>query len=117
MELMIVQRILVTNCSVLPAAAVRLHYLRVMYRTQVGPQWNPTLAETDVAIATGVEMSIAIMVSCVPFLRPLIDALQTGWSNSDVRHGLGFTVIYSKSSASASKLRSFEKGSVIRDST
>jgi hypothetical protein len=84
-----------------------------MYHTQFGSQWNPTVAEVDVAIATSVAMNTAIIASCVPFLKPLVDSMQTGWSNSDVRQGLGFTVIYSKGSVNASRLRSFNKGSVI----
>jgi len=58
-------------------------------------------------------MNGAIIASCVPFLKPLVDSMQTGWSNSDVRQGLGFTALYAKGSNNASKLRSFSKGSVI----
>ncbi|KAF2678793.1 hypothetical protein K458DRAFT_435626 [Lentithecium fluviatile CBS 122367] len=104
-----------TRILIIPAVAVRLHYLRVMYQTQHGPHWNPTFAEANVAIATSVAMSAAIIASCIPFLKPLVDSMQVGWSNSDVRQGLGFTVLYSKGS-SASKLRSFSKGSVILNS-
>lgn len=107
--------LLLTLQRIIPAVAVRLHYLRVMYQTQHGPHWNPTFAEANVAIATSVAMSAAIIASCIPFLKPLVDSMQVGWSNSDVRQGLGFAVLYSKGS-SASKLRSFSKGSVILNS-
>jgi hypothetical protein len=88
-----------------------------MYQTQHGPHWNPTFAEANLAIATSVAMSAAIITSCVPFLKPLVDSMQVGRSNSDVRQGLGFTVLYSKGSNNASKLHSFSKGSVILNST
>jgi hypothetical protein len=84
-----------------------------MYRNQIGSEWDPTFSEANVAIATSVAMNAAIIASCVPFLKPLVDSMQTGWSNSDVRQGLGFTVLYTQSSANASRLRSFNKGSVI----
>lgn len=103
--------------SIVPAVAVRLHYLRIMYQTQFGSQWNPTFSEANVAIATSVTMNTAIIASCVPFLKPLVDSMQTGWSNSDVRQGLGFTVLYSQGSANASKLRSFNKGSIFLDNS
>ncbi|PVH95437.1 hypothetical protein DM02DRAFT_660129 [Periconia macrospinosa] len=106
-----------TRILIIPAVAVRLHYLKVMYQTQHGPHWNPTFAEAKVAVATSVAMSAAIIASCIPFLKPLVDSMQVGWSNSDVRQGLGFTVLYLKGSTNASKLRSFSKGSVILNST
>lgn len=102
---------------IIPAVAVRLHYLKIMYQTQYGPNWNPTFAEANVAVATSVGMNAAIIASCIPFLKPLVDSMQVGWSNSDVRQGLGFTVLQSKGVSTSSKLRSFSKGSVFLNST
>ncbi|KAF2465155.1 uncharacterized protein BDR25DRAFT_346264 [Lindgomyces ingoldianus] len=65
--------------------------------TPGSPEWDPTSKETSVAIATAVLMNASIVVSCVPFLKPLMEHLQPGWSTSDVIRGVGYNVMYGKS--------------------
>lgn len=55
-------------------------------------------------------MNTSLVLTCVPFLKPLMEALQPGWSTSDVVQGVGYNVMYGKSSISSGK---YPVGSVI----
>ncbi|KAH7396207.1 hypothetical protein BKA66DRAFT_606099 [Pyrenochaeta sp. MPI-SDFR-AT-0127] len=84
-----------------------------IYQTDIShdsPNWDPTSKETDVAIATAVLMNTSLVLTCVPFLKPLMEALQPGWSTSDIVQGVGYNVIYGKSAISSGK---YPLGSVI----
>lgn len=72
--------------------------------------WDPTFKEANVAIATAVLMNTSLVVTCIPFLKPLMEALQPGWSTSDLVKGVGYNVTYGKSALSSGK---FATGSVI----
>jgi hypothetical protein len=45
-------------------------------------------------------MNTSIMITCLPFLKPLMEQLQPGWTTSDIRHGVGFNLTYGKKSRS-----------------
>ena len=45
--------------------------------------------EDRVAIATAIAMNTSVLVTCLPFLKPLMEQLQPGWATSDIRHGVG----------------------------
>lgn len=54
------------------------------------------MKETDVAIATTLLMNTSLIMTCIPFLKPLMDNLQPGWSTSDVVRGVGYNMMYGK---------------------
>jgi hypothetical protein len=62
------------------------------------------------AILMAVEMNALIVVTCIPFLKAAMDHLQPGWSTSDIRKGVGFTVAYGKAASPPTYLPS---GSVL----
>lgn len=74
--------------------------------------WDPTMAETTTAISTAVLMNASLVLTCVPFLKPLMEALQPGWSSSDVVQGMGYNFMYGKS---AMKSGQYPIGSVISE--
>jgi len=55
-------------------------------------------------------MNASILMACIPFLKVLMEHLQQGWTTSDVRRGVGFTVAYGKTVTSSSR---FPSGSVL----
>ncbi|ORX96238.1 hypothetical protein BCR34DRAFT_607712 [Clohesyomyces aquaticus] len=85
---------------------------RVIYifRAERALGWDPTYNQTNVAIATAVLMNTSIVLTCVPFLKPLMQHLQPGWSTSDVIRGVGYNVMYGKSQFEGG---SFPMGSVV----
>ncbi|KAF1935602.1 hypothetical protein EJ02DRAFT_516335 [Clathrospora elynae] len=84
-----------------------------IYRADISPKsskWDPSFDETDIAIATAVLMNTSLVLTCVPFLKPLMEALRPGWSTSDVIQGVGYNVMYGKSAISSGQ---YPIGSVI----
>ena len=49
-----------------------------------------TYAEFKGTITTEVALNISIILACVPFLKLLLDNLQSGWSTSNVQTGAGY---------------------------
>jgi hypothetical protein len=83
------------NRIVVPITFRLLH----IYQADVphdSPDWDPTMKYIDTAIATAVLMNTSLVLTCVPFLKPLMEALQPGWSTSDVVQGVGYDVMYGK---------------------
>lgn len=75
-------------------------------------RFDDNTADPSVAIASAVAMNIAILATCVPFLKPLMDQLMGGWSTSNVR----VEGEYATSLAYASELSSrYPPGSVISE--
>lgn len=72
--------------------------------------WDPTSKEAEVAIATAVLMNTSVVMTCVPFLKPLMEHLQPGWSTNDVVKGVGYNAIYGKGSIHSGQ---YPMGSVI----
>jgi hypothetical protein len=82
-----------------------------MYRLDYGRIGHE---EGRAAIATAVAMNTSIMVTCLPFLKPLMEQLQPGWATSDVRHGVGYILTYGKNSRSTvTHSDRFPAGSVV----
>jgi hypothetical protein len=52
------------------------------------------MKNVDSTIATAVLMNTSVVLTCVPFLKPLMEALQPGWSTSDVVQGVGYNVMH-----------------------
>lgn len=59
-------------------------------------------------------MNTSLVLTCVPFLKPLMEALQPGWSTSDIVQGVGYNFMYGKSGISSGK---YPLGSVIGGQT
>lgn len=76
-------------------------------------------ADWLVAVSTQVAMNVSIIVACVPFLKPLMDHLQPGWSTSNVRTGLGFNTIAPRggTTTSAQGGYGYTMGSVVKSSS
>ena len=92
----------------IPAVAFRLFYLYRLNYGRIGHEEGPA------AIATAVAMNTSIMITCFPFLKPLMEQLQPGWATSDIRHGVGYNLNYGKKSRSAVTVSNrFPVGSVV----
>lgn len=76
--------------SIIAPISFRLVHLYTLDRSIDSPQWDPTFQETNIAIATAVLMNTNLVLTCVPFLKPLMEALQPGWSTSDLVKGIGY---------------------------
>ena len=63
-----------------PFAVLRLVYLFKVYHST-----DTTIDAVDVALVTVIHTNYCINSSCVPFLKPLIDALSTGLMTNDIR--------------------------------
>ncbi|KAF2279836.1 uncharacterized protein EI97DRAFT_482636 [Westerdykella ornata] len=88
----------------------RLIYIYQANMPHNSPDWDPTLKETNVAIATAVLMNATLVLTCVPFLKPLMENLQPGWSTSDVVRGVGYNIMYGKSTIKSGQ---YAMGSVV----
>ena len=62
-----------------------------------------------VVVTTQISMNVSIILACVPFLKPLLDNIHSGWSTSDTRTGLGFNSIVDNFSTT-----NFALGSVVK---
>lgn len=99
-----------THCRILAPIIFRLVHLYDVDISTASATWDPTSQETDVAIATAIVMNTSLVLTCVPFLKPLMEALRPGWSTSDVVQGVGYNVMYGKNSISSGQ---YPQGSVI----
>jgi len=62
-------------------------------------------------------MNTSIMITCLPFLKLLMEQLQPGWATSDIRHGVGYNLTYGKKSRSTvTHSDRFPVGSVVASS-
>jgi hypothetical protein len=90
---------------------MRLFYLYRLNYGHIGHE------EGRAAIATAVVMNTSVMVTCIPFLKPLMEQLQPGWSTSDIRRGVGYNMTYGKKSRSTiAHSDRFPMGSVVASS-
>ena len=69
----------------IPLAVLRLIYLSSSLRSP-----DRTHSDFRLAVVTQIGMNLTIILACVPFLKPLLDNIQPGWSTSNVRTGLGY---------------------------
>ena len=69
---------------------VPLFALRIFYLTQALQSSDRTYAEFKETVATEVALNASIILACVPFMKPLLDNLQPGWSTSNVERGFGY---------------------------
>jgi hypothetical protein len=104
-----------SSCTVRPESVIAPIVFRLVHIYQAdvshdSPDWDPTMKHTETAIATAVLMNTSLVLTCVPFLKPLMEALQPGWSTSDVVQGVGYSVMYGKSAMNSVK---YPIGSVI----
>lgn len=84
---------------------------RIVYISRTSVLIDRTSVEWTAAVVTTVAMNVSIILSCVPYLKPFINNLQSGWSSSNVRTGLGYSSIVSKD------VQSYAIGSVVKKST
>jgi hypothetical protein len=96
--------------SVIAPIVFRLVHIYQADISHGSPNWDPTMKNTETAIAIAVLMNTSLVLTCVPFLKPLMEALQPGWSTSDVVQGVGYSVMYGKG---AIKFAQYPIGSVI----
>lgn len=97
-----------SNIRTIPAVSLRLYYIYHHNYLNNGGD------ESSVAITTAIAMNTSIVVTCIPFLKPLMEQLQSGWATSDIRHGIGYNLTYSKKSeVTRMYINRFPKGSVI----
>ena len=67
-----------------------LFALRTVYIGQALRTTDRTYAEFKSTVTTEVVLNVSIILACVPFLKLLLDNLQSGWSTSNVQTGAGF---------------------------
>ena len=91
---------------IFPPTVVRLVYISWAFNNN-----DQVFAEWRVAVVTQVAMNTSIIVACVPFLKPVMEHLQPGWSTSNVRVGIGFNTIAASEAVSRS---GFATGSVVK---
>ncbi|KAF2877608.1 hypothetical protein BDV95DRAFT_664267 [Massariosphaeria phaeospora] len=96
---------------IIPPITLRIIYIFKADREHRVAHWNTTMADASVAICTSVTMSTSILITCIPFLKPLIEHLQPGWSTSDVRRGIGYSIMAGKTVIGS---KQFPNGSVLR---
>ncbi|KAF2842004.1 hypothetical protein M501DRAFT_375360 [Patellaria atrata CBS 101060] len=71
---------------------------KLVYGFRLGPdrdtsRWDITYKYANVAITTSVVMNTSILITCLPFMKPVMEYLQPGWSSSNVRRGLGYNSV------------------------
>ena len=69
---------------------VPLFALRIFYTDQALRTTDRTYTEFKSVVTTEVALNVSIILACVPFLKLLLDNLQSGWSTSNVQTGAGF---------------------------
>lgn len=58
--------------------------LRMVYLSSASKSSDRTYADFNTAIVTEIDMNLSIIFACFPFLKPVMDGLQTGLLNSDI---------------------------------
>lgn len=101
--------VLIVAHRVLPPIIMRLIYIYEIHR---GPSVGGDTASlyANFAIATTVSMNTCILITCIPYLKPLMEHLQPGWSTTDVRRGIGYNAMLGQ----ADTFIRFPTGSVVR---
>ena len=65
------------------------------------PHWNITPDNATGAMLSAAILNASMVITCLPFLRPLMEYLQPGWSTSDIstgflRAGFGYSNMESR---------------------
>ncbi|KAF2743338.1 hypothetical protein M011DRAFT_461766 [Sporormia fimetaria CBS 119925] len=88
----------------------RVVYIYKADASRDSAEWDPTSKETNVAIITAILMNVSLILTCVPFLKPLMENLKPGWSTSDVVRGVGYNIMPGRSTIKSGQ---YAMGSVI----
>lgn len=56
----------------------------MVYLSSASRSSDRTFADFNTAIVTEIDMNLSIVFACFPFLKPVMDGLQTGLLNSDI---------------------------------
>ena len=64
--------------------------------TRNSDDWNPTSDAVDEVILTSVILNASIAIACLPFFKTLMESLQPGWSTGQVRPGVGYDIMVTK---------------------
>ena len=64
---------------------IPLSILRLVYLSQASDSSDVTLDSFDAALVTEIHTNYSIIASCLPFLKPLVDALAIGLISNDIR--------------------------------
>jgi hypothetical protein len=91
----VIENLLTESQSILVPITFRLAHIFSTSTDDRGDYANDYIT----AILMAVEMNALIVVTCIPFLKAAMDHLQPGWSTSDIRKGVGFTVAYGKAAS------------------
>lgn len=76
--------------------AFKLVYLFTRGASSHARLWNPTSDSVEEVILTAVTMNASIAIACLPFMKTLMESLQPGWSTGQVRPGIGYDIMVTK---------------------
>jgi len=76
--------------------ALKLKYMYQRYSTNHTEKWNPTSDAVEEVIFTSLIMNASIAIACLPFMKTLMESLQPGWSTGQVRPGIGYDIMITK---------------------
>ena len=63
---------------------IPLVILRLVYLARQSPI-DPTFSYSDTVIVTSAHANVSIVAACIPFFKPIMDSMQSGVTNSDLR--------------------------------
>lgn len=63
---------------------IPLAILRMVYLSSAAKSSDRTFADFNTTIVTEIDMNLSIIFACFPFLKPVMDGLQTGLLTSDI---------------------------------
>ncbi|KAF2205644.1 hypothetical protein GQ43DRAFT_287693 [Delitschia confertaspora ATCC 74209] len=80
------------SLSVIPIG-FKLHYIFQLQSASRSNLTNEFFNEENLVITTAMTMNTNIVVTCIPFMKTVMEYLQPGWSTSDVRQGAGYNMM------------------------
>ncbi|KAF2266928.1 hypothetical protein CC78DRAFT_614733 [Lojkania enalia] len=85
-----------TRSLLIIPVAFKLSYMFHRGLTHDTGNWNPTSDSVEEVILTSVIMNASIAIACLPFMKTLMESLQPGWSTGQVRPGVGYDIMVTK---------------------
>lgn len=65
-------------------SVIPLAILRIVYLSSAAKSSDRTFADFNTVMVTEIDMNLSIIFACFPFLKPVMDGLQTGLLTSDI---------------------------------